>query len=168
MKSGIFLLGFLFTSAAGTLLHFVYEWAGSGALAGLVSAVNESTWEHLKLLYVPMVLFGVFEFFNYGKDAPCFFPAKLTAILSGMLFISAFFYTYRGILGYNLDFLNILDFFFGVAVAWTVQYKLLKRRKSCSPIRHGAGLLGLIILGVLFAIFTFYPPDLGIFIDPTK
>ena len=168
MKRGIAVLGFLFTAVVGTLLHFVYEWTGESPIAGLISAVNESTWEHLKLLYVPMIFFGVFEFFRYGKETPCFFPAKLTAILSGMLFISAFFYTYRGILGYNLDFLNIFDFFLGSAVAWRVQYKLLRHRKSCSPIRHGVGLLGLIILGVLFAVFTFYPPNLGIFIDPTK
>ena len=167
MKRGIAVSGFVFTALLGTLLHFVYEWSGEMAVAGLISAVNESTWEHLKLLYVPMVLFGVFEFFSYGRDNPRFFPVKFGGILSGMLFITAFFYTYRGILGFNVDFLNIFDFFLGAAVAWTVQYRLLRKRKSCSPIRHGAGLLGLIILGVLFAVFTFYPPNLGIFIDPT-
>jgi hypothetical protein len=31
---------------AGTLLHFVYGWSGHNALAGLVSPVNESVWEH--------------------------------------------------------------------------------------------------------------------------
>ena len=167
MKRGMAVLGFIFTAILGTLLHFVYEWSGKMAVAGFISSVNESTWEHLKLLYLPMVLFGVFEFFSYGRDNPCFLPAKLWGIMSGMIFITAFFYTYRGILGFNVDFLNIFDFFLGAAVAWAMQYKLLHKRKTCSPIRHGVGLLGLIILGVLFAVFTFYPPDLGIFIDPT-
>lgn len=167
MKRGIFVLGFIFTAAVGSLLHFVYEWSGEVLWAGYISAVNESTWEHLKLLFVPMVLFGVYEFFKYGRDNPCFFPAKLKGILSGMLFITAFFYTYRGILGRNIDWLNIFDFILGSAVAWLVQYKSLKRKKPCSPIAHGIALFGLIILGFLFAVFTFDPPSMGIFIDPT-
>ncbi len=167
MRRGIFILGFLFTAALGTLLHFAYEWTGENPIVGLFSTVNESTWEHLKLLFVPMVLFGVFEFFRYGIYNTCFFSAKLMAILTGMLVITAFFYTYRGILGYNVDFLNILDFYIGAAVAWIVQYRLLHRRRHCSPIRYGIGIFGLVILGVLFAVFTFYQPDLGIFIDPT-
>jgi hypothetical protein len=43
---------------AGTLLHFVYGWSGQNALAGLVSPVNESVWEHTKLLVVPVVVAG--------------------------------------------------------------------------------------------------------------
>ncbi len=168
MKRGIFFFGFVFTAAVGSLLHFVYEWTGEARLAGYISAVNESTWEHLKLLFVAMILFGIFEFFKYGRNNSCFFPAKLKGILSGMLFITAFFYTYRGILGRNIDFLNIFDFILGLAVAWFVQYKSLKGRKPCSPIAHGFAIFGLVVLGIMFAVFTFNPPDLGIFIDPTK
>ena len=168
MKRGNFLIGFLFTAALGTLLHFVYEWTGENAFVGLFSAVNESTWEHLKLLYVPLVAFGVYEFICYGKNYCCFFPAKLIGILGGMLFITVFFYTYRGILGYNIDFLNISDFYLGAAVAWRVQYKFFYRPKGCLPISGGAALLGIIILGVLFAVFTYSPPTLGLFADPAK
>lgn len=166
MKRGFFVFGFIFTAALGTILHFLYDWVGKSPVVAFVSAVNESTWEHLKLLYVPMVLFGIYEYFRYGRDTACFFPAKFKGILSGMLFIVLFFYGYRGILGYNLDFLNILDFYFGSAVAWTVQYKALKSKRSCSPISHGIALFGIVILGVLFAVFSFYPPSLGIFIPP--
>ena len=42
--------GFLFTAAVGALLHFTYDWSGGTVLAAAFSAVNESTWEHMKLL----------------------------------------------------------------------------------------------------------------------
>ena len=47
------LAGFLFTGALGSLLHFTYEWSG-GLLTAAFSADNESTWEHMKLLFVPL------------------------------------------------------------------------------------------------------------------
>ena len=41
------LIGFAFTGAVGTLLHFVYEWTGGNPLIAAFCAVNESTWEHM-------------------------------------------------------------------------------------------------------------------------
>lgn len=54
---------FLFISILGTLLHFTYEWSQNNAIVGLFSAVNESTWEHLKLLFFPMFFLTLFELF---------------------------------------------------------------------------------------------------------
>ena len=62
--------GFLFTGALGTLLHFVYEWSGGSALAAWFSAVNESTWEHMKLLFVPLFLFSVAQVCLLGRNYP--------------------------------------------------------------------------------------------------
>ena len=52
--------GFLFTAAAGTLLHFAYGWSGENPVVGAFSAVSESTWEHMKLLFVPLLLTALF------------------------------------------------------------------------------------------------------------
>ena len=63
-------VGFLFTVGVGTLLHFVYEWSGKMVLVAPFSNVNESTWEHMKLLFYPALLFAVIEsfFFKDKKD----------------------------------------------------------------------------------------------------
>ena len=50
--------GFLWTCGVGTLLHFVYEWSGENVLVAAFSAVNESTWEHMKLLFFAILLVG--------------------------------------------------------------------------------------------------------------
>ena len=55
------IIGVIFVSAAGTLLHFVYSWTGNNSIIGLFAPVNESTWEHMKLLYFPMLLFCAAE-----------------------------------------------------------------------------------------------------------
>ena len=51
----------------GILLHFTYEWSGDKIIVGLFSAINESTWEHLKLLFFPMVITIIVGYFYEGK-----------------------------------------------------------------------------------------------------
>jgi hypothetical protein len=51
--------GVIFTFLAGTLLHFTYEWSGNNFWVGLFSPVNESTWEHMKLLFFPMLFYSI-------------------------------------------------------------------------------------------------------------
>ena len=46
--------GFIFTAVFGTLSHFFYDWSNENVLIGLISPVNESTWEHMKLLFFPI------------------------------------------------------------------------------------------------------------------
>ena len=49
--------GGIFTLIAGTLGHFVYEWSGGAVWTAWLFPVNESVWEHLKLLILPAVVF---------------------------------------------------------------------------------------------------------------
>ena len=55
------LFGFGVTALGGTLLHFLYDWLGGALWVTPFSGVNESTWEHMKLLFWPMLLFAVVQ-----------------------------------------------------------------------------------------------------------
>lgn len=44
----------VFCVVLGTLLHFTFQWSNQNYLVALFSAVNESVWEHLKLVFFPM------------------------------------------------------------------------------------------------------------------
>ena len=68
------IVGLLFTLLTGFLLHFVYEWSGDNPLVGLFSPVNESVWEHLKLLFFPILAYSIVEYFIYGKNYPTSYP----------------------------------------------------------------------------------------------
>ena len=61
--------GFLFTVAAGTALHFLYAWSGQRSWAAVFSAVNESVWEHMKLLYVPLFLLSMVQLCCQGRTS---------------------------------------------------------------------------------------------------
>ena len=55
LKSYI-ITGIIFVSIVGTLFHFVYEWSGNNILIGLFTPINESIWEHTKLIFFPIAI----------------------------------------------------------------------------------------------------------------
>lgn len=158
--------GAVFTLIAGTLMHFIYEWVGGAA--AIVGAVNESTWEHLKLVFWPMLLFTIFEYFVYGKKAKGFLPIKTVSILVGMALIIVLFYTYSGIVGKNLLPADISVFVIAVLTAYLLSYRLLTTPKPWSQSRWAVvvSLMILVLLITCFVVFTYYPPSIGLFLDP--
>ena len=159
------LAGYVFTSVFGTLLHFIYDWTNKSIIAGIFSAVNESIFEHMKLLYFPMLIFALFESRVFVKDYPCFWRAKLIGFLCGLGLIPVIYYTYSGIIGKNLDWLNILIFFIAAGVSFYIETKVMKNKDKCT--KTSGFSFGLILLiGIIFIILTFLPPHIPLFIDP--
>lgn len=64
------MISILFSLVVGTLLHFTYQWSGENAFVGLFSAVNESTWEHLKLAFFPMLFMAIVGYFLFTFSPP--------------------------------------------------------------------------------------------------
>lgn len=156
-------LGFIFTLVLGTMLHFTYEWSHNSSLIGFFSAVNESTWEHLKLLFVPTFIFSILEYAFLRKTHPAVFITNLVGSLLGMLTIVTLFYTYMGILGFNLLVLDIFVFVIGCGTTYLYSYFALNKHWLETPFLSKLGLYGNIFLFLLFAIFTFIPPNIGLF-----
>lgn len=158
--------GILFTAFFGTVLHFFYEWSNQNFLVGLFAPVNESTWEHMKLLFFPILLYGIFMDIRLGKDYPCISLAYPIGILAGTFLIPVMFYTYSGILGKNYTPIDILIFYISVIIAFTVIHI---ETSSCTENNIHPGKkclfpwLLVLLLAACFMIFTIYPPSLGIF-----
>ena len=157
--------GFVFTAIVGTLLHFLFDWSKGSPLIALFSAVNESIWEHLKLLFYPMVVVAITEYFFWGKAAANFWCVKLVGILAGLLLIPVLYYTYTGILGVNADWFNITIFFLAAAAVYWMESKLLLQNLSC-PLCPKVAVSLLVLLAILFSVLTFSPPRIPLFQDP--
>ena len=158
------LMGFAVTSFGGTILHFLYDWLGKAVWIAPFSGVNESTWEHMKLLFWPMLIFAVAQsfFFKNRKDFWC---VKLKGILLGLSLIPIIFYSYNGIIGKSPDWINIAIFFISAAIAYVYEQKLFKNNKvACKRPKLAVAMLCLV--AVLFILFTFKTPQIGIFKDP--
>ncbi len=82
----------------------------------------------------------------------------------GVVLIIVLFYTYSGIIGFNIPFVDISIFYISVIVVFYIVYRLTL---SCSVNKY-SNLLGFLqfILICLYIIFTFFPPDIPLFISP--
>ena len=158
------LIGFAVTSLGGTLLHFLYDWLGEAAWIAPFSGVNESTWEHMKLLFWPMFIFATVQSFFF-KERENFWCVKLRGILLGLSLIPVLFYTYNGVIGKSPDWLNIAIFFLAAASAFLYETRLFNSGKMiCKSSKFALGTL--CVIALLFVVFTFATPEIPIFKDP--
>ena len=117
-------VGAIITIILGVISHFVYDWSGNNFLVGLFFPVNESTWEHMKLLFFPMLAYALIAGKKIEQQHPCIYDAMFSGILAGLVMIPVLFYTYTGVLGFNVDWLNIALYIVSVLVAYYVVYRV--------------------------------------------
>ena len=157
--------GAIFVIITGTISHFIYEWSGRQFLLGFFFPVSESTWEHMKLCFFPMLIYSCFMNKRWKDAYPCVTSALLYGTLLGTFLIPVIFYTYTGIIGRNYLFLDIATFIISVLLAFLCVYRLTV---SCKMFSHTFLLGSLVfVMAICFLMFTYLPPDLGIFIDPS-
>ena len=156
---------FIISVVLGTLLHFAFEYSGESTIVGAFTPVNESIWEHLKLILLPSIFVGFIEYFVFGKKYKGYFGAKGFATLIGMLFVLAGYYTYSGIVGANYLVADILLFIGGVGITSFLTYVFLTKF-SLGERESIIGILIITFLLIIFMYFTFDPPMIELFRDP--
>lgn len=162
------MIGLVFTLITGTLLHFTYEWSGNKEIISFFSPINESTWEHLKLVFFPVIIFGILEYFAYGKHLKNFIPVKVFSSLLGIFLIIAIFYTYTGIIGTNYFLLDLLTFIIAVIASYMFSIHYLKTEKFSSKASRFLSYALLILFLLFFILFTVTPPEIALFKDPNN
>lgn len=154
-------LGFGVVTLGGTILHFLYDWTGGSIWFAPFSGVNESVWEHMKLLFWPLFLFALVQrLFFRGQEN--FWSVKLRGTLLGLLLIPVLFYTWNGAFGNSPDWVNIAIFYISAGAVFLFEGWAFKN--FLRPSRPAFAVLCLI--GVLFVVFTFAPPRLPLFQNP--
>lgn len=157
-------IGFLFVISVGALLHFTYQWSERCPVVGYFSPINESTWEHLKLLFMPMLFYSMIEYLVIGRKYKGFPAAKAISIMLGMLTIVTVFYTYTGILGTHYLPLDIITFLLGVMAAF-ISSRLILQNVTIRKGTQIAVLLFFAVLAVCFIVFTYHAPQIALFQD---
>lgn len=146
------IIGVLVVSALGTLFHFMYEW-----LPLYIFPMNESIFEHCKLILFPFLIYFLGAVFFYKEDKMQLFSSFFSAILISIAFMIVVYYTYSGILGYNVDAVNIILYYISVGIGFLLIYK----KKTF--VSFSNSVVFLLILFLLISIFSFYPPNLSFF-----
>ena len=121
----------------GNTLHFVYDWTGQARWAAYLAATNESTWEHMKLLAVPWVLWTIAECIGLRSLRPA--GPRAAGLLAGLAAIPLLFYGYVGVIGFHVAVVDVLIFQAAVLLAFWVSTALQKRGTLTAPVWQAAG-----------------------------
>lgn len=155
---------FIFT----VIFHFTYDLLPN-ALFSVLFPVNESIWEHMKLLYSGILTWGLIEYFILKKrnisTNNYWYQLFLTSFTSIPLFLIIYLPLYE-LFGENL-ILNIILLIIVIAITQLFSYILLKNSEEKTILNKISIIL--IILGyIVFAILTYNPPKNYIFYDTQK
>lgn len=155
----VFLLCFLF--------HFLYSWFPN-TIFSVFFPVNESIWEHMKLIMSGLLFYGILEYFLLKNENISFNNYITSLFLSGVLGIVSFFIIYlplHNIFGENF-FLNIFILFIVICICEVISYYILKSQKIY--FLDYISLIGIIFVYILFGILTYYPVINDLFYDKTE
>ena len=153
-----------FVSIVGTLLHFVYEMSNHNKFVALFGAVNESTWEHIKICISATLLFSLVDGYMYGLN-PNYFAAKSLSILSIMILIPAFFYFYTAFTKKSILPVDIISFILVVIISQVIFYKILNINEISFIFRYLSVIL-LFMEIACYMVLTMNPIKHFIFKDP--
>ena len=166
IRNGLsFPTGFIMVSALGCLFHFLYQLSGNNPVVGAFTSVNESTWEHMKLLFFPMIIYVFVQWLLIGRKKSGFLPAAAKGILTGLFFIPVSFYSYTGMTGRNFFIADILIFFISVWLSIRISEKQLRKNPEAGPALNISAVIILLCLAAMFIGFTFFPPDSPMFLN---
>ena len=153
----------------GVLWHFLFDLCGENAIIGLFAPINESVWEHIKILYFPFMISMVVEYFIYGRGIYNFFSSKALGLTLGMISIITLFYVAVGALGVNNMVSNISIFTVSALLSYAVSYLQMIRTPRCAGgVWEWVAIFVLCLYLALFLIFSYYPPHIPLFRDPTN
>jgi len=156
--------GFLFISLVGTILHFVYDWSNHNEYASIFSAVNESVWEHMKLVVFPSLVWLLIEIPFIGNNHN-FIIAKCISLIVMVLFIPTIFYLFKYLFKKIPFFVDILIFYVAVGLGQYLSDVILNK-PGVSPVYNYLSLIILIGIYGYFLIATFLPGKGEIYVDP--
>jgi hypothetical protein len=154
--------GFFFILLFGTGLHFVFELSNFWKPVALFAAVNESTWEHLKMVFWPGLFFFLVEYHFLKGRVTNFWIAKALCLYLMPLVITIGWYSAVAILGKNLFSVNIALFVGAILVGQFVSYRFLTAKKI-PALDPRYAVIAIILLTLAFASFTYFPPKLFLF-----
>jgi hypothetical protein len=158
------LIGIAVIAGVGAVMHFAFEWSGELRPVAVFAAVNESVWEHLKMTYWPTLLYAALSYRKLRGASDNFTVAKAVSIYVMPAAIVGLFYAYTAITGSENLVADIAIFVVAIALGQLASYRILMLPQLSRRL-YILAIVGLVALGVLYALFTFYPPQAPIFRD---
>lgn len=158
-------IAIILISIVGTSLHFLYEISHHNKFVAIFAAVNESTWEHIKICMTPTILWGLCDGLLYGLN-PNYLVAKSLSILTIILLMPLLFYTYTAFTKKSILFVDVICFYIVVISSQIVFYYFVNTISTLPFIFTYLSCILLFIEMSCYMFLTYQPLKNFIFKDP--
>ena len=142
----MFYVGIIFIAVIGTFLHFLYELSHHNKIVAIFAAVNESTWEHIKICMTPSLLWCLYDGYVYGMNSN-FLIAKALSFLTIILLIPILFYTYTFFTKKSILWVDVICFYVTVVCSSYVFKYFIEMNSLPFIYVYLSGILLFIIIG---------------------
>ena len=141
-------------------LHFLYDFIPN-FLTSVIAPVNESIWEHMKLIYTSYIIYGFFEYFVLKKDVKSnyFLQLFLVPVLGICIYLIIYLPIFN-IFGENL-IVSIILLFIVIAIEQLISYFFLNKESVTNT--NVVAIMGIIVVYIIFAYLTYFPLNNYIF-----
>lgn len=144
-------------------LHFLYNWFPN-FFVSIVVPINESIWEHMKLIYTSYLIYGVVEYFilKNKKDINNFLLQLFIVPIFGICIYLSIYLPIFNLFGENL-IVSILLLFIVIVIEQIISYFILQSEEIKN--QKIIGIIGIILVYIVFAYLTYFPLDNYLFWD---
>ncbi len=151
-------------SIVGTAAHFLYDFTNQNKIVGLFAAVNESTWEHIKITLTPILLCGLYDGFVYGRN-PNYFLAKFVSLITPIVAIPCIFYGYKAISKKPILVIDILSFYLVIFLSQYL-FSVIISSSAIPFVFDYLSCLGVFVIFGAYFTLTLMPLKVFLFKDP--
>lgn len=155
---------FITVIVLGIRFHYTHKPNTKSVLIHFLVPVNESTWEHLKLVYTPMLMLSFLQLLILKNDYFNILEANMWGILVAMIFIPVVYHISFFIIKKSIFWITILIFVLAICSGYLTITAVLAN--EIVIVGEFLALILLIVLFIFFAVFTFFPPKFFLFNDP--
>lgn len=161
------IIGIFLIFGLSVISHFMYVWFPNDIFS-ILFPVNESIWEHMKLIVTPVLFFCIFENIFYKKKNILVNNFILSYSISTLLGIVIYLILYlpiHYIIGHNI-FISIGLLFIVFMIIEIISYYIMKYKN----IKYSRiiGLVIIVIMYIIFGYLTYNPPKNDLFYDTSK
>lgn len=153
---------FIFLS--GSIVHFAFELSNFWYPMAPFAAVNESIWEHLKMVFWPGLIFFTLQYYflRNEKCANEFWTAKALCLIIMPLLIVLGWYGVVAVTGEHYFIVDVALFLGAIIAGQFLSYAFLSGKLN-SNLKPRLALLAIFLMALAFAFFSFFPPKLSLF-----
>jgi hypothetical protein len=144
----------------GILFHNMFSWLNNPKYLAFLFPVNESVWEHLKLTWLPFILYGIFEVIVLNKNCKEVIIKNSFAIFFSFIFIILIDYILNMILPSQSFITHMANYIISIVLSIIMSTYLYDRygNKLFVPSVFIFHMLSLLVI-----LFTYVPPDCYLF-----